>query len=1075
MSAVTPAFLRELAAKASTIDERLAGEYIARRTQAGQTKAEDRMRAWLSSAADGDLTSFQSRLAHLRVPYDEILSLLGDVELIEKAALPSWVGTFTFLLEAIQLADVSRGSRSDEHDEQGDAVPFAELFVPAIIITEERRDRSLTCRHASLFAATALSQMRYRLLKSVCDLCAPTLYDRFLIFQSMRTPLPSKTRQQAGFRHEYDSFIAEMRSDAIVAYFEHRPVLARLLATITDQWINTTKEIIERFAADAPAIREEFHLEGDLTTVIDLEFNISDPHNSGRGVSILELNNGSRIVYKPKDLSVDIAWSALLEWLKARGAPATATAPKVLSRNGYGWVEWISPKPCTKDSEVDDFFYRAGSMLCLAHFLHSTDMHEENVIAHGNQPVMFDLETLLQPICEETTAGESGSAMVKAHEYLTDSVLFSGYLPTWTVLPGLRVVRRGGLNTPDCDQVFELRFVDNNTDAMRIERRLILLAQTYNLPVIAGKQFPSWSYADKVVTGFIDMYRFFVDHSTEIVSIDGPIVLFKAKTIRVVLRPTQFYALLLKRSLEKNNLNDGADWSIVFEFLSRFSLPQPVQKEERRALVRLDIPFFRTQTDSTLLQISESEDGGATIPLRRSGFENAMLRLSRLSLADLETQAAIIRHVLRGSANEHQITSQQTAIAFQADGPALSSCEAIDQTLAIAALLERQAFQAGDGLAWVGVLPLSAERYPVVEVLGYDLYSGMAGISLFFAALAHLTGEDSFRELALKSLARIRGELCDSGRSGRLARKLGIGAAVGIGGLIYALTRVGTLLEITDLVKDAYVASKLITKERILGDRLLDVMSGAAGAILVLLTLHQEMGDELSLDLAMTCGRHLLDRQEACQGGGKSWRTAANRFLTGFSHGAAGIALSLSRLFEATGHRPFLDAALAPVEFEESAFSGAAGNWPDLRADVVPNGNQAFACRWCNGASGIGLARLGSLPMMDERVIQNDIWAALHTTIDYPKESLDNLCCGNFGRIETIFSAGQMLNRPELISLSRQRARELICDAADRKSFQWRMGDDAYNPSFFTGLAGAGYEILRITHPHALKSVLLWQ
>src|SRR5205085_438597 len=53
--------------------------------------------------------------------------------------------------------------------------------------------------------------------------------------------------------------------------------------------------------------------------------------------------------------------------------------------------------------------------------------------------------------------------------------------------------------------------------------------------------------------------------------------------------------------------------------------------------------------------------------------------------------------------------------------------------------------------------------------------------------------------------------------------------------------------------------------------------------------------------------------------------------LTGYSHGAAGIAWALLELAARAGADRFRPAALGAIAYERSLFSAEAGNWPDLR------------------------------------------------------------------------------------------------------------------------------------------------
>jgi lantibiotic modifying enzyme len=57
---------------------------------------------------------------------------------------------------------------------------------------------------------------------------------------------------------------------------------------------------------------------------------------------------------------------------------------------------------------------------------------------------------------------------------------------------------------------------------------------------------------------------------------------------------------------------------------------------------------------------------------------------------------------------------------------------------------------------------------------------------------------------------------------------------------------------------------------------------------------------------------------------------------------------------------------------------------------------------WCHGAPGIGLARLGSLPILDTAEIRQEIAVAINTTQQFGLHNIDHLCCGNFGRMEVL-------------------------------------------------------------------------
>jgi lantibiotic modifying enzyme len=255
------------------------------------------------------------------------------------------------------------------------------------------------------------------------------------------------------------------------------------------------------------------------------------------------------------------------------------------------------------------------------------------------------------------------------------------------------------------------------------------------------------------------------------------------------------------------------------------------------------------------------------------------------------------------------------------------------------------------------------------------------------------------------------------------------------------------------------------------------LLLGAAGTVLSLLALQSCRPAPELLERAVWCGEHLLAHQVESPTGGRAWRTLNQGLLTGFSHGAAGIAYALFRLYQATGISRFHTAAVDAVRYEQSVFSGEAGNWPDLRKGGSPEAAPRFLNTWCHGAPGIALARIGSLAAHDAPDIRQDIAVALDSARRTSLEQVDHLCCGNLGIVDVLLTAGLRLARPELVREAHQRAAWVLRRAQESGSFRLidNRADGVLNAGFFQGTAGIGYQLLRLAHPAELPSVLLWE
>jgi type 2 lantibiotic biosynthesis protein LanM len=624
-----------------------------------------------------------------------------------------------------------------------------------------------------------------------------------------------------------------------------------------------------------------------------------------------------------------------------------------------------------------------------------------------------------------------------------------------------------------------------NTDEMYETDEFTTMPLLANVVVLNGVSLSSNDYVDDIVTGFARMYRFLMNERPNLLATDGPLRLFRQRRIRYLFRGTRVYLTVLNGSFAPEYLSDGADWSIELDILSRailFGTDNPharsVLQAELSAMTRIDVPHFTAAADS-----NDLTDGLAQ-PIRgyfkQSAYEQAIARLQKLSEADLICQTALIRgafHAKMARAGEHARLPSQEATTRDddhAEHTVLSATQCLAQARAIGEEIARRAIHGDDGsVTWIDLSLLrDASRFQLQPV-GESLYDGKCGIAFFLSAFDYVTGESSFRDLALCAVQSLREALrtFDDQTMARFSGRIGIGGATGLGSIVYALARISRFLGDETLLQDAQRAAKLISLEYIAQERDSDVMSGTAGALLGLLTLYDATDDPAVLEKARACGDHLLERR-AAESGPRAWKSAYAKPLTGFSHGAAGIAYALTRIFAASGDERFLDAAREGIEYERGLFSPAAGNWPDLRPSPDPM-RPGFMVSWCHGATGIGLGRLGCLSHLQTAETEREISVALGTTERHGWQGVDHLCCGNFGRSELLLVASERFSSPRLRAAAQKQAAHGLSRAAQAGGFELFSTVPAYSPSLFRGTAGIGFQLLRLAQPERLPSLLL--
>ncbi len=401
------------------------------------------------------------------------------------------------------------------------------------------------------------------------------------------------------------------------------------------------------------------------------------------------------------------------------------------------------------------------------------------------------------------------------------------------------------------------------------------------------------------------------------------------------------------------------------------------------------------------------------------------------------------------------------------ESPDLANEQLIEEAVVIAERIAAEALT--DRFGNVNWLTYSYDRQLAQRRrrwMDFRLYDGVCGTALFVAAIARVTDLPAFRFLATRVLRNITTLIQDSPRQ---FFQNGIGAAVGTTSVIFALTKAAVLLDDETVLRPACQLAEHIAPEDISGDGALDLMSGSSGCLMGLLALHQALPQAgWLLDKAVACGDHLLQSRDTGPHGSATWKIRG-QFMTGFAHGAAGISYALARLYAATHEERFCGAALEACDFAGSLFSTNALNGRQS------NESGPFVNRWCHGAAGIGLGRLGMLSAVDSERVRSDVHQALMLSQDYRLTNLDHPCCGNFGVMELFLVAGEIMGYSSAAQCAHKIVNRVVGRARLRNAYALEPGEEEFNPSFHQGMAGIGYQLLRLAKGKLLPSVLLWQ
>jgi type 2 lantibiotic biosynthesis protein LanM len=1075
--------LATIAARASTPPERFQVGYVVNDDPDDYTVNARRKRLYelLEVKDDAALTRlFAPSLPDLRY----ILGTVSSSLLEESSQQLHWIETLERIIDATSSPLIP-----DRCLEAISPVPFEELLVPFVQYARDqlqiRAANSYTC-----LSEQAHINLEKWLLQSLAELSGQAFQREFSIFRMEYSP---QVYEENTHRDLYERFLEGYRGEQIWSFFLEYSVLARLLVLRVEQWGDACQELLLRLQTDHEAIAEAFFEGRNLGPIVDIKAGCSDPHRHGRTVFLLTFNSGDKLVYKPRNMSVDCAFSDLLAWVNACGISPTLKVSRVLNRAMYGWMEYIPSLPCQSQQEVVHYYQRVGMLLCLLYLLDGVDIHEENLIACGDMPVIIDLETVIST--SSPTFSLLDSPLPHNIDTVRLTVVDSGLLPGKFRFRGGRFaidISALGGSGEEIQESFRPvpQWKHINTNAMVFRREVVRLEEELppNRVKLHDRILQPQDYQAEIIEGFCRLYHLLAEKRAGLLAPEGPLASFAGCLIRYIVCDTDYYGFVLDQLCSPIFLRDGTDRWIEMQILKRpllkattASWVSTLFEAELAALERLDIPWFGTHTESRDL-LTET---GVVLPnvFAFSALEQARRHLSLFGEEDCNHQVNLIRATFLSFPSVTPHTTEGSPVPAESldEVSILPSEGLLNVAQKLARDLIDSSLRNGSGdMTWIGFhYDQDIEGYKLLP-LGFGLYSGTSGVALFLAALAWLTSETLYRDCALAALNPLA-EYVRKSASFPVEERfdgMNIGGAVGLGSCFYALTHIGQWLDRPDILQMAIQLALLITPERVQADRNLDVMGGAAGALLSLLALYQVTANEELLQRAILCGRHLLERRVETQTGPRAWPDSDGIALTGFSHGAAGTAYALLQLFAVTHQQEFLDAACEGIDYERSVFVPEEG-WPDLRksAQVKEDLSISYVSGWCHGGTGIGLGRLGGLNALDTPEVRHEIEIALEMILAHGLPSLDNLCCGNVGRIEFLLATAQRLGRPDLLERAQKHASLLVRRASQEGDFHVVTGlpRHANNPGLYQGRAGIGYELLRLAFPERLPCILLWE
>lgn len=855
----------------------------------------------------------------------------------------------------------------------------------------------------------------------------------------------------AGPEERWAAFLELAASPAFDLHLQRRyPSLHTRLATVCGRQVQAVETLAGRFARDRRALAALPGAPREPVTVVAL--GVGDSHRGGQTVARLEAPDGA-VMYKPRPVQVDAALERLLAQVLGSDAALRIRVPRVLVREGYGWSEFVAHRYCAVSDELRVFHRNVGHWLAIMRLVAGTDMHSENLVANGAVPALVDVESLFTPDDAVPPTGR-GQAVDIAARAVRRTVLRTGLLPSRArglALGGADISGAGALPGQQPGIPAPV-IVGAGTDRARFEMATFPLAPSGNQPSPTPVLAHYWS---DIEAGFREL-------TAELQRLDRAGCLepllqpFVGCEVRRIPRSTQAYVEIGRMLWHPASLHDQpAAVERARDVLRRNAAASPgasdddaIIQREIEELLAGDVPVFTVTVDDALLRASVDD-----------------WRSADLALEELTIRGALVSAYL----NEYDLPLRERQPSRD---PSRRDLEPRRRRLAAALVRElcNAGVRAPDG-TWTWVSPVLTDIGWVIRPLTADLYSGQNGVALCLAAyvheqrLGHVEGIDEV-EAALDGTLAV---LC--------ATEDGVPMPL-VGGFMGLASQVWTWMALHELLHEPRFLARARERAEALAERLqeddrhLEVLGGAAGAIVPLLNLVEQTGEARWRQVAFQVADQ-LQRRARHDDRGASWVTPTfPDGIGGFAHGATGIGWALARLGLAGGgdeqrRRVAADLAERAFAFEHSLYRADAGAWIDLRK----GGESAFSHAWCHGSMGIGMAAADLYWRTGDARWRTILRRACAAAQAYGFGWSHTLCHGDLGLWE-LLECGRRVD-PEGGWIDREVLDAEILTGLEERGPIGGLARDAFTPGLMPGLAGVVLVLLRMHSAARLPSPLL--
>ncbi|TCL54999.1 type 2 lantibiotic biosynthesis protein LanM [Kineothrix alysoides] len=590
------------------------------------------------------------------------------------------------------------------------------------------------------------------------------------------------------------------------------------------------------------------------------------------------------------------------------------------------WVKFVEYERAADESAVSQFYFNYGKLLFVAYLLGMNDMHYENLIAHGEYPVITDVETLLSSYLFFDTHKFEYDAQYKAVQRLLYGVMATGLIPIFSMTEyfggDVSCLSNKGI------KIITEKVENEYRDDMYIYTKPEIITQYSHLP---DEKADPLLYGDQIINGFGQAENIFREEKAEIINY----ILSNLYRIesRIILNMTKGYSQIVRIKSDPRYRHEPELFEKLLGGLKRSNqFNQSVYLYEVTELCRSNIPSFywnirlnyvygyHGKTTQKILDMHEFNMKKIAGILEEQTDVQMLARQKKLVMDSISSSIAL------GIEYKSMEASAKKEIRF-------------DSNELLRKNIDDNRIEGDDGtISWIGLMVNDKEQLEYA-VLDWSLYSGMVGIGYMYLA-EYLNSKD---ELAKTIVNKIYRTIVMAYRSGTF-EEYNISYFCGLSGIYAFMVQIKeSRFAGYDEIEPYIMGIKELIKTNIVKTNSYDTLSGIHSAVIYFFARYET--DEFAKEMIPVLKRYFMStfKMNIME---KDFNYAS------FAHGYSGIITSVMCMNRIEKCEYFAELARELWRKEKQLYAGMH-MWKDLRSS-----KEEYSHFWCHGSCGIMHARL---------------------------------------------------------------------------------------------------------------------